>query len=639
MSSGLGTTRSAPFASASRPSLRLRMRRALFGDPLRTTAIEGERLGVAGAIAVFSADALSSVAYATEEILLALAAAGAFHLSWPIALAIVALLVIVVASYSQTVEAYPQGGGAYIVAKDQLGRWPSLVAAASLIIDYILTVAVSITAGARALASAFPSLAGHATTLAVVAVIVLAWINLRGMRESARVLALPVYAFIAAILALGATGVVASLTGAPVAVEQPPVGPGEAAGLVGILLILRAFAGGCTAMTGIEAVANAGSILADPPHVKARWTLITMGTLLALMFLSITWSADHFAIVPQDSESVLSQVTRSLWGEGPAHWAVQLLTAFILLLAANTAFAGMPKLACILASDGWLPRQLSALGDRLVFNNGIYVLAAAAILLIIAFQGDTHRLIPLYAVGVFTAFTLSQCGMVRYWLKHRHDPNHRHALAKAALNATGALATGVTLLVTAEAKFVEGAFLVLIAVPMVVALCWAIHRHYMQAEDDLAVDLVTVRPRHPFRRQPGRPIVVPVLRVHRGTIDALSFARELSAEVTVVVVDIKPERTRETVATLRQLNWDLRVAVVPSPFRSVTRPLVAFVQEMDRASGELCVVVLAELTPTRWWHGLLHNATAEAIIRALRWADSTPGVNRCIVTVPYRLHA
>ena len=433
-----------------------RLRQTFIGAPLPSAGILYERLNKIQALAVFSSDALSSVAYATEEILLVLVVAGtaALELSLPIAVAIVALLAIVATSYYQTIHGYPSGGGAYIVAYDNLGIWPGLTAAAALLIDYVLTVAVSITAGVAAFASAFPVLIPYRVELCLLAIALIAWANLRGVRESGTLFSIPTYGFILLFLTLIATGLIRLFSGT-LPQNSDPVFPttGEAAAALTLFLVLRAFASGCTALTGVEAISNGIPAFRRPEAENAGKTLIAMALLLGTMFLGISFLARSLAVVPVEQETIVSQIGRQIFGDGPLYLALQVATTLILVLAANTSFADFPRLAAILARDRYLPRQLTNLGDRLVFANGIVTLAILASVLIVLFGGLTHRLIPLYAVGVFLSFTLSQAGIVRHW----HKLRGQGWPWKMAVNGLGTVATSVVLGIIVASKFVHGA--------------------------------------------------------------------------------------------------------------------------------------------------------------------------------------
>jgi amino acid transporter len=614
------------------------IRQIVLGSPLPTAEEVVRRLNKVQALAIFSSDALSSVAYATEEILLVLVVAGtgAIGLSLPISLVIVGLLAVVVTSYYQTIHGYPSGGGAYIVAHDNLGIGPGLVAAAALLIDYVLTVAVSITAGIAAITSAFPTLLPWRIELCLLAIVLIAWANLRGVRESGRLFAVPTYSFVLIFLALIGTGLVRWATGtlSPLpAPASPPVGAGLQA--LTLFLVLRAFASGCTALTGVEAISNGIPAFRPPEARNAGKTLVAMAILLGTMFLGISFLARTLGVVPAEHETVVSQIGRQVLGEGAVYLALQVTTMLILVLAANTSFAGFPRLAAILARDRYLPRQLTNLGDRLVFANGIVLLAVLAAALVVLFGGQTHRLIPLYAVGVFLSFTLSQAGMVRHWRKER-GPGWTW---KMAVNGLGALATGIVLVVIAATKFIHGAWIVILLIPVIVWAFSQVWRHYQDVAQQLSLEGLEPQPWEDQATQPRLKVVVPVSGMHRGTLAALRFARSLSSDVTAVVVDVEPSSTERVAEKWPAWGHDIPLEVLPSPYRSTLAPLLHFLDETDGRDVErgLAVLVLPEFVPARWWHNLLHNQTAGFIKRALVYRRSLTGKTRVIVDVPYHL--
>jgi amino acid transporter len=613
-------------------------RRLLLGSPLPTAEEVHQRLTKVKALAVFSSDALSSVAYATEEILLVLVVAGAaaLRLSLPIALVIAVLLAIVAISYYQTIHGYPSGGGAYIVAYDNLGVWPGLIAAAALLIDYVLTVAVSITAGIAAITSAFPALLPFRVELCLLAIAGITWANLRGVRESGTLFAIPTYGFVLIFLTLIVVGLTRLITGtlslAP-AQTIPIVGHGTQA--LTLFLILRAFASGCTALTGIEAISNGIPAFQKPEADNAGKTLVAMAALLTTMFLGITFLARSLGVVPTEHETIVSQIGRQVFGYGPLYLALQVVTALILVLAANTSFADFPRLSAILARARYLPRQLTSLGDRLVFANGIIALAFLASSLVVVFGGQTHRLIPLYAVGVFLSFTLSQTGMVRHW----HKEGGRGWQWKAAVNGLGAVATGVVLLVIVASKFTHGAWIVILLIPAFVWMFRAIKHHYVTLAEQLSLEGLSPEEWVGMASQKTCKVVVPVSGMHRGTLVALRFARSLSQDVTAVVVDVEPKFT----VSVRQ-KWpiwghDIPLVVLDSPYRSTIGPLLAYLDEVDQREPErgLAVVVLPEFVPARWWHHLLHNQTALLIKTVLTYRRGQTGKGRVIIDVPYHL--
>ncbi len=613
------------------------VRRLLFGSPLPTAAEVHQRLSKVMALAVFSSDALSSVAYATEEILLALIVAGPTALSYslPISLTISAVLVIVAISYYQTIHGYPSGGGAYIVAYDNLGVWPGLTAAAALLIDYVLTVAVSITAGIAAITSAFPFLLPYRVLLCLLAILFIMWANLRGVRESGIMFSIPTYGFISIFLVLIGVGLVRLVMGhlSPVSATAHTSDPTQP---LTLFLILRAFASGCAALTGIEAISNGIPAFKKPEADNAGKTLIAMATLLTTMFLGITILARFLYVVPSENETVVSQIGKQVFGGGPLYLALQFATMLILVLAANTSFADFPRLSAILARARYLPKQFTYLGDRLVFANGIIILAVLASGLIIVFGGQTHRLIPLYAVGVFLSFTLSQTGMVVHWWRKR-GPGWEW---KSVLNGIGAMATAVVLAVVVMTKFLHGAWIVTLLIPSCVWMFNIINGHYRDVARQLSLEGLSPTPWTDVDPSNRLKIVVPISGVHRGSLAALHFARTMSNDVTAVAVDVEADATERVRTKWRVWGQDIPLVVLPSPFRSVVGPLLEYLEEVDRRDPErgLAVVVLAEFVPVRWWHYLLHNQTALALKRALLYQRGTMGKDRVVISVPYHLH-
>lgn len=605
------------------------VRRVLIGPPLPTQALVHERLNRVQGLAVFASDALSSSAYATEEILLALLVAGpaALRLAWPVALAIAGVLVLVAFSYYQTIHAYPAGGGAYIVAHDNLGQWPGLVAAAALLIDYVMTVAVSVAAGVAAVTSAVPVFFSHRVTLALLAVALIAVVNLRGVRESGTVFSVPTYSFIVLVGLLVVVGLarVGRLPSGPV--EVGPAGSGTAQALT-LFVLLKAFASGSAAMTGVEAISNGIPAFRPPEAHNAGITLIWMAAILSALFLGLTYLTTHLGIVPVETETVVSQVARMVFGDGPLYFAIQAATAMILILAANTSFADFPRLAAILARDRFMPNQLRNLGDRLVYANGIVLLAVVAGLLIAVFDARTHRLIPLYAVGVFLAFTLSQAGMVRRWWRRR-GPGWRRSLAA---NLVGAAATGVVLIVVTVAKWRDGAWVVAGLLPALVGAMRSVHRHYEHVRAQLSLEGVEIPP--PLR---GLKVVVPVGGINRSVLPALRYARTLSDDVTAVVVDVDPQQTAEVVRRWPTWGMGIPLRVLDSPYRSVLQPILRYLDDLERdvEFDRHLTVVLPEFVPSRWWHFLLHNQNA-LLLKAALYFRRRRGERITVVTdVPY----
>lgn len=605
------------------------LRRALIGVPLPSEHIVYERLGKAQALAVLSSDALSSVAYATEEILLVLLLAGtsALVLSWPIALAIAVLLVIVAVSYYQTVHAYPTGGGAYTVARENLGVLPSLVAGAALLTDYVLTVAVSISAGMAAITSAFAILEPLRVELALVAIAFVTLVNLRGVRESGRVFAVPTYFFITTMFLLILVGLARWLFGNPLLGVGGPISPNAVQALT-VFLILRAFASGCTAMTGVEAISNGVSVFKRPEADNAGRTLLWMAGILVSMFMGITFLANQYGVVPREGETVVSQLARAVLGTSPLYYFVQVATALILLLAANTSYSDFPRLAMWIARDRFLPRQLSNLGDRLVYANGILLLGGLAALLVILFGANTHALIPLYAVGVFISFTLNQAGMVRRWLKLRSPGWRRSAL----INGVGAVATGVVLVVVTATKFVHGAWIVLLLLALLVLLFRTIRRHYEEVAEQLSLTRRWPTPVH------RHTVIVPVAGLHRGVLKAVQYAQMLGGDLHVVTVEVDAQETDKLCTRWQEVLPEIPLEVLPSPYRSVIFPLLEFVDRLLQEEGDYVTLVVPEFVPARWWHHLLHNETAWLLKLALLYGRRDwRGRFRIFTDVPFYL--
>jgi amino acid transporter len=601
------------------------VKRILLGTPIATAHATHERLGPLTGLAVFASDALSSVAYATEEILLILVLGGAAALTYalPIAVAIGVLIAVVTSSYRQTILAYPQGGGAYVVTRENLGRYPSLVAGAALLVDYVLTVAVSIAAGIAAITSAIPALYPHRVTLCVLGVGVISVGNLRGIRESGRLFALPTYLFLGAYFLLIGWGGVQWLRGAAgaVAASAPASGGHEA---LTIFLVLRAFASGCAALTGIEAVSDGVPAFRPPEAQNARRVLLALGGILIVLFLGISALAHAFGVVPMTGETVNSQLARRVFGESPLYFAVQGVTMLILILAANTSFADFPRLASFLARDRFIPRQFANRGDRLAFSNGIIILALLSMGLLVLFAGDTHALIPLYALGVFVSFTLSQSSMVRYWFRHRAA----HWPFRALLNGTGAAVTGVVAVIIGVTKFTHGAWIVVVLVPCMIALFLAIRRHY----DDVALQL-SVEGAPPSAPAAGNAVLVPVGDVHRGMLPAIEYARTLSPSARGVYVEVDAEQTRRFEERWAKYANGMPLVVLRSPYRSVTGPFLEYLDLLQRqAPRDVITIVLPEFVPARWWQHLLHNQTALLIKGALLFRKGV-----VVANVPYHL--
>ena len=602
------------------------LKRLIVGAPMPLAQARHERLSKTVALAVFSSDAMSSVAYATEEILLILVLAGtaAAHLTVPIALAIAGLLVVVSVSYQQTIHAYPSGGGSYIVARANLGPTAGLVAAGALLIDYVLTVSVSVAAGVAALTSAVPWLLTHRVLLGVVFTAAIAYANLRGVRESGRVFAVPTYLFIVTFSALVATGLFRWLTGTlPAAAAAPETV--AATQTLTWFLVLRAFASGCTALTGVEAISNGVPAFKHPEARNAAITMGFMAAVLGTLFIGVSVLASALGITPLADETVVSQVARRLFGGGLPYYLVQGSTTLILVLAANTSFADFPRLNSLLARDRYAPRQFRTLGDRLVFSNGILILAGLAAALIVVFGGDTHALIPLYAVGVFISFTLSQAGMVRHWLTDG-GAGWRWRLG---VNGVGALVTGAVTVVIAVTKFTHGAWIVVLLIPLLVVGFRAIYRHYDTVADELSLEHLVEEP------PVNNTVLVLVGDLHMGVVKALRYAQSLSPSPKAVYVELDPSATARLEERWSKGGCGVPLVVLASPYRSMLRPLLDYIGRIrERDANSVVTIVIPEFVPRRWWQHLLHNQTALLVKGALLFRRGV-----VVVDVPFHLHS
>jgi len=600
----------------------------VFGPPLPTTRLESERLNKTRALAALSPDALSSVAYANQEIFLGLTVAGAAGLaySWPIALAITGLMLILAMSYSQTLYAYPSGGGSYTVAKENLGAHAGLAAAGALLIGYVLTAAVSLTAGVQAMASAFPALGAYRVPLALLILLVITIANLRGVREAGTAMSVPVYLFLFAFGGMLAAGF------ALAAQQGPGTYPAtQALTPLTAALLLHTFAAGCTALTGIEAISNGITLFREPVSRNASRTLWTMALLMGCLFLASIGLTQFLAVYPQGDETILSALARAALGTSPAYFLVQGATLLILAVAANTSFAGFPRVASVLAHDRYLPHQFEHLGDRLVYTNGMLLLAGLTGLLMVVFGGDSHALIPLFAVGVFLAFTLSQAGMVVHWFKVRG----RQWWLKALANGIGALVTSATFLIIAISRFAEGAWVVLVLVPALAVTFRQVNTHYRQVAKEL-----TLRGLPPSLRPLPKPrLVIPISGVHRGVIEAVRYARSLSDRITAVYVETEPGAADRMRSEWERWGLDIPLDVVPSPYRSIIGPLLEYLDGEDthHNDGQQATVVLPEFVPAHWWQALLHNQTAFLLKLALVYRRRRFGHARPVIDVPYYL--
>jgi len=660
------------------------IKRLLVGRALRTEQAAHERLTKKTALAVFSSDALSSTAYATEEILLVLAVAAAatggasFSYVIPVSVGIAVLLGIVATSYRQTIHAYPSGGGAYIVAKENLGITPGLVAGAALLVDYVLTVSVSIAAGVAAITSAvqgtrYAWLNDHKVILCLVFIAFIAIANLRGVRESGALFATPTYVFVVSFLFMVGFGFFHYFTyggAAPVPTqEELKTAEGYSLQPLTLFLLLGAFSNGCAALTGIEAISNGVQAFKKPEATNAATTVVWMALLLTTMFLGTSVMAYLYHVHPKESETVISQFARIIF-TGPLGWfyyVVQAATAAILVLAANTAFADFPRLSSLLARDRFLPRQFANRGDRLVFSNGIVILAIFSGVLVIAFGGDTSRLIPLYAVGVFLSFTLSQSGMVVHWLRERaklrsapkqdavREDTSNGPLPDLALqdrelhrsyfvtdevtapanwkkslviNAAGALATFVVLCVFIATKFIHGAWIVVVVIPMLVLLFRAIHKHYVMVARQLSMD--GLEPLRPIKHT----VIVPISGIHRGVVSALQYARSIGSDrVQAIYVDFEEEATASLKDKWERWGAGVQLVVLPSPYRELTRPLLRHINRLAKENcNDIITVVLPEFIPARWWQHVLHNQSSLLLKGSLLFKRGV-----IVTSVPYHL--
>ena len=577
-------------------------KKIILGPPLASAEIHEQRLSKKVALAIFSSDALSSVAYASEEILLVLVTAGmvAVQFSLPVSFAIGILLLILISSYSETIRAYPSGGGAYIVAKENLGKFPGLIAGAALMTDYILTAAVSIASGVAAITSAFPALFPYRIALCIFFLILVTIANLRGVKESGVIFSIPTYLFVMSFTILLTVGFYRYFFAPPPAVLSAEHFP-PATNALSYFLILRAFSSGCAALTGVEAISNGVPAFRAPESRNANITLVWMGFILLTLFIGITELARLYHVLPKEHETVVSQIARHVFNGGVFYYVIQTATALILLLAANTAFAGFPRLASLLAQDAYLPRQLSSMGDRLAFSNGIMLLGVASALLIVLFNANVHSLIPLYAVGVFISFTLSQSGMVVHWLKLRG----KGWMHKTLINGTGAMATFIALLVIGSTKFTHGAWMVCVFIPLMVLMFIAIHRHYLEIVDQLHPQLGDLLPPKLHR------VLIPISTFHKGTAKSISYALSISEDVRAIYIALDPERTKRIRDIWSHWCIDIPLVILESPYRSIIRPLLDYIDKLQQEEpDQLITVILPEFVAAKWWQQFLHNQTA-----------------------------
>ncbi|HPH95197.1 MAG TPA: APC family permease [Anaerolineaceae bacterium] len=622
----------------------------LIGKPLPTASAPHQTINKVVGLAVFSSDAISSTAYATQEMLAVLAAAvtfagmGVFQYAIPITLAIVALLAILILSYEQTIKMYPDGGGAYIVARDNLGEIPAQVAAASLLMDYILTVAVSISSGVAQIVSAYPEYYRWRVEIAIVLVVFIMIINLRGVKEAGVVFAIPTYIFMIIMYLTVGVGFFRLFTGTLGPVVNPPeLESVLAAQGVTLFLILRSFASGTTALTGVEAISNGIKAFKEPRSKNAGITLIWMAVILGSLLLGITYLAVHVGTVPSEYETVISQLARTVFGDRNfLYIAVISGTTIILVMAANTAFNGFPLLSALTANDGFLPRQLAYRGSRLVFSRGIITLSIIASILIVVFQASVTNLIPLYAIGVFLSFTLSQFGMARRWWKVGHlkpgeEVKERGSTlryeagwkVKMVINAFGALCTLVVAFVFGITKFTDGAWVVIILIPILVVIFYNIHRHYRSLAKKLSLEKVSPAPTIARHR-----VILPIGGVHQGTLMALRYARKLSDDITAVHVMVEPDDLPKLQEKWEKWGEGVRLVILESPYRELMDPLLDYIEDIDRQRrpNEVITIVVPQFVPAQRWNHVLHSQTAAALQNALMYKKDI-----VITSVPYQV--
>jgi amino acid transporter len=620
----------------------------LIGRPLSTADAPHQTIGKLVGLAVFASDALSSTAYATQEILGVIAAAGAIAYGYlfPISLGIVTLLTIVTISYQQTIHAYPGGGGAYIVARDNLGELPAQTAGAALLTDYILTVSVSISSGVAQIISAYPGLFPYRVWLAVIAVLFIMLINLRGVKESGKAFAIPTYFFVLMMVFTVSFGIFRYFTGSLGMVVDPPhFAAQHVISMITPFILLHAFANGTTALTGVEAISNGITAFKEPRSKNAGITLIWMSLILGSLFLGLSFLTGRVHAVFSEEETVISQLARTIYeGRGILYLMLISGTTVILIMAANTAFADFPRLGALHAGDGFLPRQLTYRGSRLVYSRGIVTLAIISCILIIIFQASVTRLIPLYAIGVFLSFTLSQAGMARRWWKIGHlaegvkivEPGSTLKYEsgwqyRMAINGFGSISTAIVMVVFAVTKFAEGAWVVLILTPILVTIFFSIHHHYKGLAKKLSLDNFGVIPPHNTRHR----IIMPVGGVHQGTLAALRYARMLSDDITVVHVSVEPTESEKVRQKWETWGQGVRMVILNSPYRLFLEPLLEYIAEIarQRQPGETMTIVVPEFVSDSHMTAALHTNTAEFLRNQLKRQHGI-----VIINVPYHVH-
>jgi amino acid transporter len=620
----------------------------LIGRPLSTADAAHETIGKRVGLAVFASDALSSNAYATQEILVILAIAGmqGFQYVFPISIAIGVLLIIVAASYRQVIFAYPQGGGGYIVAKDNLGEFPALVAASSLLMDYVLVVSVSISSGVAQIASAYPAVYEYRVYIAVLSVMLITILNLRGLRETGGAIVAPNFFFIIIMFVTIGAGLFRYVTGSLGTVVDPPemIHAHDTIALVTPFLLLHAFSSGTAALTGIEAISTGITAFKEPRSKNAAITLTWMASILLTLFLGISFLAMQIQAIPSEFETVISQIARTAFGGQNIFYAGAIFgTTIILMLAANTAFAGFPRLSALMAKDGFMPRQLTYRGSRLVYSRGVVALAFFSIVLIVVFQASVTRLIPLYAIGVFLSFTIAQTGMAfRWWRSGKlppeptvddHSKLHFDPLwkFKMALNGFGAFCTAVVMVVFTITKFEDGAYIVILLISFMVLVLWQIHVHYKKLAARLSLENFGVIPPQTIRHR----VIMPVSGVHQGTLSALRYARILSSDVTAVHITIEPEDAEKVRRKWEKWGEGVRLVMLDSPYRLFIEPLLEYITDISeqRQPGETITVVVPEFVSDNKLTGALHTNTANILREQLKLQHGI-----VITNVPYHVH-
>ncbi|HEX9616562.1 MAG TPA: APC family permease [Anaerolineales bacterium] len=628
------------------------LKRLIIGEPFPTSMEIHERLDKVRGLAIFASDPISSNAYATEAIMtvLIVLGSGAIALTLPIGLAVAGLVLLVITSYIQTVLHYPDGGGAYTVAKDNLGTFPSLLAAAALLTDYVLTVSVSVSAGVRAVTSAFPEIFEYRILFAILAILFITWINLRGVRETGSIFAVPTYAFVVGVwlvLLIGLARYFGLFGTAPISIVENGVLPAApVTNLLFIWLILRAFAAGCTALTGIEAISNGVQAFKPPESINAAKTMVTMGIMAMSLFVGITFLSTHIGLIPQETESILSQMTRRISGTGPLYYWVQFFTAMILFLAANTGYQDFPRLGSFLAHDSYLPRWLQNRGDRLVYSSGIFVLAFLSILIVLIFQADEIAMLPLYALGVMLSFSISQAGMFHLMgrimhLKHGETLDtmvttihyEKNARWKRALNAIGAVVTFFVFIILAVTKFVEGSWVVILLIPLMILLFLSVHRHYDRVAEALSINTLA----EGQLSEVANVVIVPIADVHRGTLRALKYAKRLSKDVRALSITTSPEmkeRLQRRWKRFPQVTRGIQLIPIDYDFRDIMTPLVDYILQVNNVEfpDQLTTVVIPAFIPEHRVADILHNQTANRLRARLRGYQDI-----VIIDVPFHI--